>query len=192
MSTIPPSALILSIDFESVGLYGLAYAAGYVLSNQEGRIVEKGYLSCPPKTAFSSEDIEDDRMWVQKIVPHLPKVPPNCKDPAELREKVYQIWRSIYDRYKNENIDVLVIGDCFYPVEANFFIQVIKDDLLERKYKGPFPFHELATAMALTNMKAEDYPRLSSELPEHNPENDALYCARLFITALQKTALLRI
>lgn len=176
----PTSQVIFSFDAETIGLYGDPFAVSYVICDRNtGKELEKGYLSCPFENASGKDS---DRAWVLKnVVPHLPKET-NCNTPDEVCETFYQTWMKTKEKYK----EVIAIADCGYPVETSLFARAIRSCVEERKYTGPYPLHEVATALLLANMNSDDYPRIENELPEHNPLNDAKYAARLFLTALKK------
>ena len=56
----------------------------------------------------------------------------------------------------------------------------------ERKFDGPYPLHEVATALLLAGIKREDFPLNEDEKPEHHPTCDARYSGRLFWEAYSK------
>jgi hypothetical protein len=114
------------------------------------------------------------------VIPHLPK-DITCNNPLELCEDIYHVWMTIKKKYR----EVLAIADCHCPVETNLFAQAIKSKEQIREFTGPFPLHEVATALLMAGMDRSKYSRNALELPEHNPLNDARYSARLFITALK-------
>lgn len=76
--------------------------------------------------------------------------------------------------------------DCGYPIEANIFFQAIKPFEKTCQFTGPYPLHEVDTALLLAGMNRIDYPRIENELPVHHPLKDARYAARLFSIALKK------
>lgn len=67
-------------DVESIGLHGEGFAVGYVVVQEDGKMLEEGVFSCRPDKAQGSEG---DREWVAQNVPVLP-----CKEvePSEVRE----------------------------------------------------------------------------------------------------------
>ena len=176
--------VLLSIDAETVGLYGEPFAIGYTLVNNKGSEFDRAYLACPLESA---QGLDSNREWVQRhVVPSLPKEY-RYRNPSELCEAFYKEWMKI----KNTYADLLIISDCHYPVETNLFARMVKSDEQSREFTGPYPLHEVATAIMTARMDLKDYPRNKAELPEHNPVNDARYAARLFIIAMSKTKLLR-
>lgn len=163
-------------DVESIGLYGEPFAFSWVVADMEGKELEHGTLSCPHETA---KGLDDEREWLAKNV--FPKLThtPDCKNPQDLYQKVYEVWKRVNEQYK----PLLAFADCAYPVESNFFFNMMKADESNRRFTGPYPLHELQTALSIANIERKNFPRLESELPEHNPLNDARYSLRLFSKA---------
>jgi hypothetical protein len=176
--------VIFSIDAETMGLYGEPFAIGYIVTDLEGNELEGNYIACPFEKA---QGLESNKKWVAaNVLPNLPKET-DFDDPHSLCEALYEIWLNMKQKYE----EILVIGDCHYPVETQLFERTIlwKEDV--RQWTGPFPFHEVDTALLIAGIDREQYPRNELELPEHHPLKDARYSARLFCLALKKTELLR-
>jgi hypothetical protein len=174
--------VIFSVDAES-GLYGDAFAVGYTVTDFNGKELESGYFACPFEKAKMTHE---NREWILvNVIPVLPKETV-CANTKELYAKVYALWMRIKSSYET----VIAIGDYHYPVETNLFANAIRP-VDERQFSGPFPFHEVDTALFVAGIDREDYPRIASELPEHHPVNDARYATRLFLLAMEKTEHLR-
>lgn len=172
--------VIFSIDAETIGLYGEPFAIGYTVTNLEGKELENGYLACPPLKAKGNHL---NREWVQiNVIPHLP-VETTYDSPTALCEAIYQVWMRIKGEYK----EVLAIADCLYPVEASLFSKMMLINEQERQWTGPYPLHEVATALLIAGINRNDYPPLPEELPEHHPVHDARYSSRLFLIAMNKS-----
>lgn len=172
--------VIFLLDAETVGLYGDPFAISYAVYDFEGQELEAGYLSCPFETAHGDKS---DRDWVTKnVIPYLSKET-QYKGPNELIDAFYLIWRKIKEKY----VEVYAFADCQYPVESLLFIRAVKLDESTRKFLGPYPLHEVSTALWIANIDRRQYPRLEAELPEHHPTKDVQYSARLLFMALQKT-----
>jgi hypothetical protein len=116
------------------------------------------------------------------VIPHLPNEITH-DSPTALYEAIYQVWMRIKGEYK----EVLAIADCSYPVETSFFATMIKFNEQEREWTGPYPLHEVATALLMARINREEYPPQPEELPVHHPVNDARYSSRLFLLAYNKT-----
>jgi hypothetical protein len=174
-----PSRVIFSIDAETIGLYGQHFAIGYTIKNFEGKELENGYLACPAENVTGTGL---SREWVQKnVIPSLKDQPITHNNSRELYEEVYKVWMKVKKQYT----DVIAIAHCGYPVESNLFFKAFKIDP-DRRYEGPYPLHEVATALLVVGINKKEHPRLPDELPEHNPVHDARYASRLFLLAMNK------
>lgn len=177
--TSPINQVIFSIDAESIGLYGEHFAVGYAVTDFKGNELEHGLLSCPQQSA---RGLDSNREWVlANVIPHLPTETTD-ENPNALKEKTYQVWMRINQQYEK----VTAIADCMYPVETSLFSKMITNNESEREWTGPYPFHEVATALLIAGIDRNDYPRLPKELPEHHPVNDARYSSRLFLLTKNK------
>jgi hypothetical protein len=176
------SPVIFSFDVETVGLYGEPFAFGWVLlslDKETPKEIESGYEACPISTANGDAE---GRQWVlTHVVPSLPKKT-TVNNPTELYEKVWKVWEEVKKRYKK----VLCVADCGYPVETSFFRKCVELKPKERRFDGPFPLHEVGTALLMAGMNSDDFPRDKNEEPNHHPTNDARYSGRLFRTAFLK------
>jgi hypothetical protein len=75
------------------------------------------------------------------------------------------------------------VADCPYPVEANFFTTMLKEQADE--WGGPYPFIDVASVRFAAGLAPlETCERLPTELPAHDPLADARQSARLFFEAL--------
>jgi hypothetical protein len=168
IDTIPKLRVVF--DVESVGLYGEAFAVGWVVIDSAGCEIESGILSCPLEQAKGADQ---DRDWVKThVVPALPK--PNCADPFGIR---CLFWSKI-QLWKSQGAEFW--ADCGYPVEANFLIACVLDDRENRVWNAPYPLHEIASVLTLAGRDPLGvYDRLPSELPAHNPLCDSRQSARL-------------
>lgn len=174
------NTIIFSFDGETIGLYGEPFAISYVVCNLEGEELENGYISCPIENANGDSS---NREWVfEHVIPHIPGKT-NYETPKELCEAFYRIWIDIKSKYKQ----VIAVADCGYPIEANIFFRAIKPFEKTRQFTGPYPLHEVGTALLIAGMNPVDYPRIENELPIHHPLKDARYAARLFLIALKKS-----
>lgn len=167
------------VDCESIGIHGETFAVGWVIVDGSGQELESGYEACPP---ISAQGTEEDGEWVQQnVVPHLP--PPEHPNPFHVRLAFWNAWQQAHKDYSFLNL----VADCLWPVEARFLRDCVADFPEERKWSGPYPFHEIAT-MFLTDGRppTAHYPRLPEEEPAHHPTCDARQSARLFIEAMRK------
>lgn len=171
-------SLYLVFDVESIGLHGEGFAVGYIVVNQEGNKFEEGLFACDPSKA--SGTIED-RRWVSD---HVAIKEFNYREPYEVRQEFWRLWKD----WKAKG--ATLVADCPWPVEARFLNQCIDDHgLLGRNnlnWDGPYPLIDVGSVRlgaGLDPISSES--RLSDELPEHNPLNDARQSARIFLKALE-------
>lgn len=170
-------------DVESVGLHGEAWAFGYVVVTRDGEELDCGKFSCWLDNA-KGEDA--DREWVLLHCPDARDsrngcAPPACTNPAELRAAFWAAWM----RWREKG--AVAVADCSWPVEARFLASCIDVDPLVRRWQGPYPLHDVATARLCANLDPlENVGRLPNELPKHDPLADARQSARLFLEALHE------
>lgn len=180
--------LFFVLDVESVGLYGEGFAVGWVVIDMNGQERESGLFVSNWQDCDSDIDASTNH-WLKKNLP-LMAITHQLK--ADLRMdffNVLQRWLPNGDN-KNHSKASSVWADWGYPVEAQFLIQCRNTAYRERMGEAdpswlmPTPLHEVATICLAAGVEPEAYPRLASELPEHNPLNDARYSARLLATAM--------
>ncbi len=160
--------LFMVFDVESVGLHGEGFAVGFTVVNRKGDEVQFGLIACPPDAAIGSTNNLD---WVKWNVPVLHKT---HEFPAGVRENFWRQWIGWKER------GAVLVADCAWPVEARFLRDCVNDNLSEREWQGPYPLYDLASVILANGANPlEKFPRLKSELPEHNPLNDARQSARI-------------
>lgn len=100
---------LLSIDAETNGLHGAAFAVSAVLRKEDGT-TEEFILRCP---------IEGDvEPWVaENVLPQMTGIPKTCNSYIEMLEKFAQFYMA-----NKENCTVIV--HCGLPVEARLFIDM--------------------------------------------------------------------
>lgn len=164
-------------DVESIGLHGEAFAvAGGVYIN--GSAQSEFRFCCPTESA---EGDDDDREWIKANVPVMEIT---HRDPVGIREAFWSRWTEAKERYPN----IVMAGECIWPVEAGFVASCIRQQIKDRKWSGPYPFHEIASFMLAAGMDPmATYERTASEMPAHEPLADARLSARLLAQALFKT-----
>jgi hypothetical protein len=160
--------ITITIDVESIGIHGEAFAVGFIV-HHNGVEIEAGCFACDPDAAKGTDA---DREWVAN---HIPPIMITDSTPREVRQRFWDIW--MHWREKG----ALMVADCAWPVEARFLLACIDDDPEERCWKGPYPLHDLATRMLdLGHDPKQRFSRLENELPEHHPLADARQSARLW------------
>lgn len=162
-------------DVESVGLHGEAFAvAGGIYI--DGSCRSEFCFCCPIEEARGDDD---DRDWVKKNVAVMEIT---HRSPIMLRESFWLQWEKAKAQYPG----IIMAGECIWPVEAGFVAACIKQELGDRKWLGPYPFHEIASIMLASGMDPmATYDRQESEKPSHHPLADARLSARLLSTALK-------
>lgn len=166
-------------DVESVGLHGegFAVAGGVYLA---GNPVSEFCFSCPVDAAFGSDM---DRDWVKANVPAMEIT---HDTPAGVRAAFWDQWMAAKASFP----DLLMAGECLWPVEAGFVARCVADDAERRNWEGPYPFHEISSVMLAAGMDPmATYERRPDEQPAHNPVGDARLSARLLFEAMKKLSL---
>lgn len=170
-------SVIFSIDAETIGLYGEPFAVGFTVTDFQGTEIDHGYFACPYTSAKGEEC---NKEWVKlNVIPTLPETVTH-DNPKALCEAVYALWM----RVKADYNEVHAIADFGYPVETALFARMITVDEKDREYEGPYPLHELATALLVAGINRQDHPPFENEKLEHHPLHEARYSARLFCLAM--------
>lgn len=167
--------LYMVFDVESIGLHGEGFAVGYVVVNSNGVLQEQQRFVCPQSVASGSDE---DRQWVRE---NTPTMLCNHYTTAEVRQAFWRDWR----RWAAEG--AVLVADCAWPVEARFLAACIDMDPEGRRWQGPYPLHDVATARLAAGFDPlATVDRLPSEEPKHDPLADARQSARLWLEALAK------
>lgn len=170
---------ILSIDVESNGLHGEAFAVGAVLMKLDGTILEEFLGRCPIKGELDP--------WVkERVLPAMTNVKEDYQDTKKLRAAFWKWYKPIKERTD------YAIADNGYPVEARFLIACQDDDLSERYWDHPFPLLDPASMLMQIGIKplAIRYEFVADRLNnqsvlQHNPRFDAWVSALTVIKALE-------
>ena len=150
------------LDVESESLHGDAFAAGAVAMDEDGKVISVFYAACPPENA---------NPWVKENVVHHCK--PTRATKREVRDAFWSWWKGLGETE--------LWSDCGWPVEAAFLAACVRDDPEAREFQGPYPLHDLATALRCRGLdpRAKYSRSFAEELPEHDPLADAHQSARL-------------
>jgi hypothetical protein len=181
MFKLTPRRNWIALDAESVGLYGDIFQVGWVVADCTGEIIEMGFLGCPLETARGSDE---DRKWVQQnVIPATSGEKVTCTSPFDLRQKFWAQWEEFKKRYT----PFWIFADCPFPVEARLFEECVKDDVQNRKWKGPYPLLDVGTVLFARDIDpTTEFERRRDELPKHHPTKDALQSLRTLLWALKK------
>lgn len=175
---LPPSERPwLIIDAESIGLYGTAFAvAGGVFIKGKLEVGTDFVFACPPDHCAGADD---DRKWVEDNISPI-------KPTHDYAEGVRQTFWLTFQEMRSHYPDLILAGECIYPVEVGFIRTVIKNGTSDRKWEGPYPFHDIASIMLAAGMDPmATYERQPDELPAHDPMADVRLSARLLAKAFR-------
>jgi hypothetical protein len=161
-------------DCESVGLHGTTFEVGYVVVGIDGTELDRGLAGCLPGRVSGNDS---GRKWVKE---NCPTMPCQMGSAHSVREWFWNEWCQWREK------GAILVADCAWPVEARFLLQCVDDMPIDREWKGPYPLHDLASILlACGQDPVRKFDRLPSELPEHNPLNDARQSARILAAALK-------
>lgn len=173
MTTFPKFFFIF--DVESIGLHGEGFAVAGGVYSDKGAAQYEFQFACPPEQA---EGKPADRDWVMTNVLMLEVT---HRTPNGVREAFWAQWMEAKGKYP----DIVMAGECIWPVEAGFVARCVYTDQEKRNWEGPYPFHDIASIMASAGMDPMvTRDREPSELPAHNPMADARQSARLLAKAI--------
>ena len=188
----------LSIDVESVGLWGEGFAYGAVLYNAEGEELEEHFDACPAD--YAADGAPGDRQWVRaNVEPVLPPTRIGCADldgqpvryatsqtPVEVRESFLFLLDIMPYRVGFNPNELRVICDCPFPVETNFLGRAFAEHPHQRNLQ-PYPLIDVASVIhASGGNPLETFDRMENERPIHNPVCDARQSARLFFEIMRE------
>lgn len=177
---ITESTKILSIDVESNGLHGEAFAVGAILVDCGGKLIDEFSARCPIKG-------ETDEWVVKHVLPSLENFPETHKTAKAMRDAFWDWY--VAAKEKSD----YVLADNGYPVEDRFLIQCQEDNLEERYWGHPFPLIDLSSILLSIGVKpsiernqfvGEDQIA-STDIQKHNPRWDAWASALALIKALK-------
>lgn len=183
---LPP--FIVSLDVETIGLYGQPFAWAVVIADTKTRkVVVEGLCRCPPEQALGTPD---DREWVQaNVLPAIAHGVPflleegvqTLSRDVNTVEDLLDAWGEMWRHWHAQQAWLLV--DHGYPVEAEFLFNAFMESFLRKKsvLPSPYPVLDYASMRAGRGLEpTETLSRLDSELPQHHPLADARQTLRLF------------
>lgn len=161
--------MIFSLDAETDGLYGPAFAIG--VSVREDGVETACFVGrCP---------YGGDNEWVQtNVIPALAEMPVAHESSEELEEAFWQFWLENRER-------AIPIAHCHSPVETGLLRRCVERDLSARQWSGPYPaIHDVATLLLLLGESPDSVDAYVAkhriEVPEgaaHDPYYDAVIAA---------------
>lgn len=163
-------------DVESIGLHGEGFAVAGGVYGSEGSARWEFCFACPTDEAAG---LNLDRQWVKNNIPLLELTHRNT---LQVRLAFWNEWERARKTYPN----IIMAGECIWPVEANFLSLCIQDDAA-RLETSPYPCHDISSIMLAAGLDPmKTYDRTESEKPVHNPLADARQSARLLSLAIRE------
>jgi hypothetical protein len=152
---------IFSVDAETDGLYGRVWAVGAVVLDRAGNVVDEFRGQLDPSVVAD--------LWVREnIVPVVDL--PRFTTGAALLDAFWGFWLEHRE-------DTLCVADFGAPVEAGLFRSCVEVDVAARQWLGPYPMHELGTALFMAGFDPDVDRREMAGLPglvQNDPRDDAL------------------
>lgn len=170
-------ARLFSFDAETDGLYGPVWAIGavvYDLDDDGDGVVDSFAAQIDPGEFVTDQWVRDN------IVPVVDL--PCCGSREELLDAFWEFWL----RYRN---DARCLADFGAPVEAGLFRACVERDPVNRTWLGPYPMHELGTALLLAGEDVDVDRREYAEAPhliQHDPVDDAVAAALCWRKAVSR------
>lgn len=163
---------IFSVDAESDGLYGDIWAIGAC-------VIQPGTITANPPVFRGQLDpqVVSDT-WVQENIVPVVNLP-RYESSEDLLNAFWEFWLQ-------HRSDSVCLGDFGAPVEAWLFRSAIELDRSARMWQGPYPMHELGTALLLAGVNPDVNRREYAEqrhLIQHNPVDDAYAAAMCWLRA---------
>lgn len=180
IQALPPissETKLLSIDVESNGLHGEAFAVGAVLAQADGTLLDDFQGRCP-----INGEVDD---WVKKNVLKAMKDFHQTHDNARAMRDAFWQW-FIAAKQRAD----YVMTDNGYPVEARFLIQCQDDDIDNRYWDHAFPMLDLSSMLLQAGIKPLAVKQQfvaefikGQPILQHNPRFDAWVSALAAIKA---------
>ena len=166
---------IFSVDAETDGLYGPVWAIGAAVLDTEPGLVQVWGSQIDP-------DVVTDP-WVREHV-----VPAVNLARVSSREQLLDEFWAFWMEHREGSVCVADFGA---PVEAGLFRACVERDLPGRMWNGPYPLHEVGTALLMAGIDPDVDRREFADrlgLDQHNPVHDALASALCWQKACQQLA----
>jgi len=187
----------LSLDVESLGLFGPPFAVGFCLVDESGAELESGIYGWDFKIFsnllywdYASNDStrweinHKDEYWVlENVIPALPPLWANCKGIIDFYQRFYkEVWDVCFFKYPN----LIAVSDCPFPVEFNFILEMLHSVGHRDMTHSPLPLIDVASVLLAHGYDPiATYKRREDELPAHDPCKDARQSIRLMLSVLK-------
>ena len=155
---------LFSFDAETDGLYGKAWAIGAVVLDEQG-------VGSARFAGQLRPDVVSDPWVREHIVPVVDL--PLHKTRENLLDRFWGFWMEHKD-------GATCLADFGAPVEAGLFRACVELDPPGRTWEGPYPMHELGTALLLNGIDVDVNRREMAgrdDLVQHDPVDDAIAAA---------------
>lgn len=191
--------LFFVFDVESVGLYGDAFAVGWVVVDATGQEHDLGLAAIDPIDVDTPGSLVQPgaRQWIKQNVPQLSCTHYSSRNLHLHFWDVLQRWwiDSTIETYRNHPKVLSFWADWASPVESNFLARTAQQahsaDFVEDVLRAvPAPLHEIATLRLAAGMESDPFLRV--DFPEHNPLADARHSARILVAAMKRLRMTRI
>lgn len=156
---------IFSVDCETDGLYGDIWSVGAAVIDPETQTMQLWY------GLIDTACVQDQ--WVRENIVSLVDFPPNFETREDMLNGFWAFWM----QYREDSICVADFGT---PVEAGLFRACVALDPDNRTWEGPYPMHELGTALLLNAIDVDVNRREMAgrdDLVQHHPVHDAIAAA---------------
>lgn len=168
-------------DVETNGLYGEAFAVGYVVTTGDGTVIGEGIHHCWYNEAEPDKNDPSPRLteeFLTKFV--LPAmINADCHTPGEVRGRFFEAWQKAKADADSIGEPLYLVADVAYPCETRFLLQVRNDG-----EPGEFSVYPLLDNSTMLIAKGFDpvatLSRRDDELPAHNPLADARQTMRVW------------
>lgn len=164
---------VFSVDAETNGLYGNSFTIAATV-RQDG-VETAAFLGRCPDEFVTSE-------WVREnVLPALDGMPITHPNPETLEEAFWVFWMK-------HKTDSQCIAHCGSPVESSLFRRCIERNIPVRRWAGPFPLHEVGTALLMAGegpLSVDTYMQKHNLIPQfsgvaHHPMYDATAAAQVW------------
>jgi len=159
-------------DVESIGPFGKGFAVGFVVLDKNFKEYASDFYACHPSLVASDKEAEFE--WIFKKYPKY-----TFAIPRDIRTAFWNAWSSF------RAAGAYLFADCSFPIETNFLIQCIQDDI-SREMESPHPLYDVASirmSVGFDPLRPES--RLPNEYPPNDPVKNARQSARLLVQALE-------
>lgn len=158
---------IFSVDAETDGLYGKVWAIGAVVLETDDDVSRE---LARFEGQINSDVVTD--LWVRENIVGLFQLT-QYLDRGRLLNAFWDFWME-------HKKDAICLADFGAPVEAALFRACVELDPEQRTWEGPYPLHELGTALLCGGRDPDIDRRKFGGMPnlvQHDPVDDALAAA---------------